>query len=58
MNPELMRALKPKITPAALVRRHVEAATNVAATTFSLGLTWWAAYWDAWGRVMWPGERK
>ena len=54
----VLRVLRPKITPAAMVRRQVEVAASIAITTATLGLTCWAAYLDAWGRVMFPGERR
>ena len=57
-TPPLQRILRPKVTPAAMVRRHVEVSAEIAITTATLGLTCWAAYLDAWGRVMFPGERR
>jgi hypothetical protein len=57
-NQNLMRVLRPKITPDAAVRMHMQYMTGAAVTTMTLGMLWWGAYWETWARVMYPEGRK
>jgi hypothetical protein len=58
MNNELMRVLRPKITPDTAVRMHIQYMTGVAVTTMTLGMLWSTTFFDVWSRVMFPEGRK
>lgn len=51
---DLMRALRPKITPEAAARMFLRHTTGIAVTTATLGLVWWQAYLQVWTDVMFP----
>ncbi len=55
---ELMRALRPKITPQAAGRMYMQHMTGIAATTGTLGVLWWQAYWKTMADVLFPQGAK
>ena len=57
-NQDLMRVLRPKITPDTALRMHMQYVTGIMVTTTTLGMLWSTAFIDAWTRVMWPEGRK
>ena len=57
-NTELMRALRPKITPQAAGRMYLQHMTGIAVTTGTLGMLWWQAYLQTWTDVMFPRGGK
>lgn len=54
IEPALMRALCPKITPQAAMRMHSQYLNGIAVTTSTLGMLWWTTYWQTWTDVMYP----
>lgn len=58
MDAELMRALKPKITPQAALRMYQQHVTGIAVTTSTLSMLWWTTYFEVWSSVMFPEGRR
>ena len=58
MDAELMRALRPKITPDAAVRMYMQHCTKIAVTASTLGMLWWQSYMQTWTDVMFPEGRR
>lgn len=54
MTPELMRALRPKITPQAAARMYSQRLSGIATTHATLGMLWSTEYWKVWTDVMFP----
>lgn len=52
MDAQLMRALKPKITPQAAWRMYSQHMTGIAVTTMTFGTAWWTAFMETWAKVM------
>lgn len=58
MTPQLKRLIKPLITPAAAIRMTSQHLSGVATTNSTLGMLWWASYWQVWTDVMFPTGRN
>lgn len=58
MDAQLMRALRPKITPAAAIRMHGQHMTAIAVTTMTFGTAWWTTFWEVWTQVMFPEGKR
>jgi len=58
MTPELMRALKPKITPQAATRMHFKYLNGIFVATATLGTMWWTSYFEVLTKMLLPEERK
>lgn len=57
-NTELMRALRPKITPETAARMYLQHMNGIAVTTATLGMLWWQSFVQTWADVMYPEGNK
>lgn len=57
-HPDLMRVLRPKITPQAAARQYMNHMTGIAVTNATLGMLWWKSFFQVWTDAMFPEGRS